>query len=309
VLTPPGDGRRQLGGLSDLPVVQHRPGDAGRYVTAGVAVSCDPDGGLVNLGVYRIQVTGDRTARIFMDPRTDGHRHWQAWLARGEPMPVTVFLGAEPALMMTAASRLPADGEDYAVAARLLGRPVSVTAGPLPVPLSASHVITGRVAAGLEEEGPFGEFKGYYVPARHSPRMDVDSVAVCPEEPPYPTILPGAESGLTLMSMQNEYLMYAHLRAAGVTVRSVRYPLSARAEFLAYVDCEEPSRDVLAMAMRFDPRAKVIVCGRDLDQPGLALASRGFTTCTEPYLRKGVAEGERIGLLLTIEQGGWPVEY
>jgi 4-hydroxy-3-polyprenylbenzoate decarboxylase len=177
------------------------------------------------------------------------------------------------------------------------------------VPLSATHVITGRVLDELAAEGPFGEFKGYYVEARRSPVLEIERVLVRTPESAYPTILPGAESGLTLMSMQNEYLMYAHLRSAGVAVRSVRYSLAARAEFLAFVECEEPTREVLALAMRFDVRAKVVVCGRDLSRPGLALASHGFTTLTEPYLRKGVVEGERVGLLLDISQGGWPVEY
>ncbi|HWS35796.1 MAG TPA: UbiD family decarboxylase [Actinoplanes sp.] len=299
----------EVGGLDDLPVVQHRPGDAGRYVTAGVAVSADPDGRSVNLGVYRIQVVGNRHARIFMDPRTDGYRNAQAWAEQGQGMPLTVFLGADPALMMVAASRLPAEGDDYTVAARLLGSHLRVTEDRLPVPLSATHVINGRVTDRLEPEGPFGEFKGHYVDARLSPAFEIDNVMVRASEAPFPTILPGAESGLTLMSMQNEYLMYAHLRSAGINVTAVRYPLHARAEFLAFVECTDPTREVLAMAMKFDVRAKVIVCGRDLGRPGLTLASNGFTTISEPYVRKGLVEGERIGMLLNISQGGRPVEY
>ncbi|WP_246018823.1 UbiD family decarboxylase [Saccharothrix australiensis] len=302
---PPGFDR--LSGLADLPVVQHRPGDAGPYVTAGVGVTTRPDGTGVNLGVYRIQVVSGDEGRIFLDPRTDGHRNLTAWLAAGRPMPISVFLGANPAHLLVAASRLPAEGDDYDVVGRLLGRRVEVTGSP-PVPVEATHVIGGHVLGRTAEEGPFGEFKGYYVDARRSNVLRVDHVRARPGAA-WPTIVAGAESGLTMMSLQNEYLMYAHLTGLGFPVRSVRYPLSARGEFLALVTTDEPTHDVLEAAMRFDVRTKVVLCGPDLTSVWQSVATFGFGTRVEPYRRKGVVEGERIGLVLDIPPAGRPVEY
>ncbi|PJE97394.1 3-octaprenyl-4-hydroxybenzoate carboxy-lyase [Streptomyces carminius] len=305
---PPTAHRERLSGLlDDLPVLQHRPGDAGPYITAGIGVTSRPDGGGVNLGFYRIQVTGPDEARIFLDPRTDGHRNLLAWLAAGRPMPISVFLGADPAVTVVAASRLPAEGDDYAVASRLLGRPLVVTGTP-PVPCDATHVVTGLVQERDAVEGPFGEFKGYYAEARRSNVLTVTGVEAVPGAP-FPTIVAGAESGLTLMGFQNEYLMYAHLRGLGYEVGSVRYSLRARGEFVAYIESDAPSQELVRDAMAFDIRSKVIICGPDLANPGQALATHGFLTRTEPYYRKGRVEGERVGLALMIRPEGRPTEY
>ncbi|NUP44550.1 MAG: UbiD family decarboxylase [Streptomyces sp.] len=300
--------REELGDLLyALPILQHRPGDAGPYITAGVGVTTRPDGSGVNLGFYRIQVVAPDEVRIFLDPRTDGHRNLLAWLETGQPMPISVFLGADPAICVVAASRLPAEGDDYEIASRLLGRPLGLGGSP-PVPDDATHVIEGHVLARDEVEGPFGEFKGYYAEARRSNVMTVGKVTALPGAP-FPTIVAGATSGLTLMSFQNEYLMYAHLRGQGHHVRSVRYSLKARGEFVAYIESDEPSQELVTEAMAFDVRSKVIICGPDLSNPGQALATYGFTTWTEPYRRKGKVEGERVGLALVIPPEGRPTEY
>lgn len=308
----PGDASHwsEVKGFGDLPICRHRPGDAGPYVTAGVVVTTRPDGGGANLGVYRIQVVSGREARIFIDPRTDGHRNLRQWHADGDPMPISVFLGADPVFALVAASRLPAEGDDYEVASRLLGRVVEVAAGTggVPVPTCATHVISGRVLARTAEEGPFGEFKGYYVDARQSNVLEVDSVLAVPGSP-FPTIVAGAETGLTLMSVQNEFLMFAHLTEQGFPVRSVRYPHAARAEFLTLIETPEPTAELLAAAMAFDVRTKVVICGQDLRDMWQAVATHGFITRAEAYFRKGLVEGERIGLVLTIAPTGRPVEY
>lgn len=300
-------GLEELKGLDDLPVLRHRPGDGGRYVTAGIGVTTRPDGSEPNLGFYCVQAVSTRRARVFMDPRTDAHRNLQAWHAQGRPMPVSVFLGANPVHAVVAASRLPAEGDDYQIASRLLRDDVTVTGAP-PVPADATHVLTGRVLPVRETEGPFGEFKGYYVEEREGYVLDVTGVAAR-SGAPWPSIVAGAESGLTLMSFQNEYLMYAHLTGQGLPVRSVRYSVKARGEFVALIETDAPDLDLVREAMRFDVRAKLVLCGPDLRDVGQALATYGFVTHRAPYYRKGRIEGERLGLALVIPPTGRPVEY
>ncbi|MFF0591402.1 UbiD family decarboxylase [Streptomyces sp. NPDC003781] len=296
-----------LQSLDDLPVLQHRPGDGGRYVTAGIGVTTRPDGSGVNLGFYCVQVVSARRARIFLDPRTDAHRNLKEWAAGGRPMPLSVFLGADPVHAVVAASRLPAEGDDYQIASRLLRREVTVHGAP-PVPADATHVLTGLVRDEREREGPFGEFKGYYVEQREGFVLDITDVAARPGAP-WPSIVAGAESGLTLMSFQNEYLMYAHLTGLGVPVRSVRYSVEARGEFVVSIETGAPDLEVVREAMRFDVRCKLVLCGPDLGHVGQALATYGFVSHREPYYRKGRVEGERLGLALVVPPTGRPVEY
>ncbi|BAU81176.1 3-polyprenyl-4-hydroxybenzoate decarboxylase [Streptomyces laurentii] len=299
--------RRELDGLHALPVLQHRPGDGGRYVTAGIGVTTRPDGSAVNLGFYCVQVVSAYRARIFLDPRTDAHRNLLEWRAVGRPMPISVFLGADPSYAVVAATRLPATGDDYQIASRLLRADVRVGGSP-PVPADATHVLTGLVGHANETEGPFGEFKGYYVEERQGNVLDITGVAARPGAP-FPSIVAGAESGLTLMSFQNEYLLYAHLRVQGHPVTDVRYSVRARGEFVALIETERPSLELVCEAMKFDVRSKLVICGPELGDVPQALATYGFITHHEPYYRKGRIEGERIGLALVIPPVGRPVEY
>ncbi len=300
---------RELAGLHELPVPWHRPGDAGPYITAGVTITQSLDGDL-NLGIYRIQVAGPAKARIFFDPRTDAHRNWRAHVNAGRTLPFTVFIGADPIYLLTGASRLPVSGSDFEVAARLRGS-VTVLDDVLGVPVDSQYVIQGEVGAQLETEGPFAEFKGYYMPARQSPVATIKRVMAA-RRPFYPTIVTGNESGLTLASLQNEYLMYAHLIAAGFPVERVSYPHAARGEFLAVIRSPRPGKELLRAAMEFDRRAKIVVCGEDPGNPDeiwQTIASHGFTAVTDVYHRKGMEYGNRIGLLFDRSPEGLPVEF
>jgi len=299
-------GWRELGGLDEVPVPWHRPGDAGRYITAGVTITHSPEGDL-NLGVYRIQVVGPRRVRIFFDPRTDAHRNWRRHVDSGRALPFTTFIGADPVNLLAGASRLPVDGSDFDVAARLRGR-ATVLDEELGVPVDSQYVLQGEVGPELETEGPFAEFKGYYVPARQSPVATVRRVLAAPT-PFYPTIVTGNESGLTLMSLQNEYLMYAHLTAAGFAVDRVSYPHAARAEFLVVISSPQPDRELLRAAMEFDRRAKVVVCGTEPQDVWQTVASHGFSANTDTYHWRGAPYGDRIGLLFDRRPEGTPVEF
>jgi 2,5-furandicarboxylate decarboxylase 1 len=297
----------RLPDLDALPVMHHRPGDAGPYVTSGVASTRSPETGRVNLGVYRIQVVDPQRGLIFFDPKTDAFRNLQESLHRGRALPIAIFIGAHPIHMLVGASRLPPEEDDFHVAARLLQEELRLALDP-PVPIDSSYVILGEVTSELGVEGPFAEFKGYYVEARQSHVLQVGAVWGSPGAV-YPAIVTGAESGLTLMSLQNEYLMYTHLVEEGFAVDNVQYPTRARGEFVTLIASPEPSEHLLRAAMAFDVRSKLFMVGRHLERPWDAIASHGFSAHVEPYVRKGNVEGDRIGLILDRPPSGREVEY
>ncbi|MEY2473794.1 MAG: 2,5-furandicarboxylate decarboxylase 1 [Actinomycetota bacterium] len=307
-----GPWREVAGSLGTLPIIKHRPGDAGRYITAAVGVTRSAASGTTNLGVYRVQLIGPDRGLIFFDPRTDAHANWLEATTSGRDLPIALFLGGDPTHMLVAASRLPNTGNDYDHAARLARRDILITGDP-PAPLDAHYVIRGRVTAELATEGPFAEFKGYYVPARQSPTLIVDSVEAI-DDAIYPTIVTGAESGVTLMALQNEYLMFEHLTGAGFHVGAVRYWPEARGEFVATIDCTDDLIEVTAAALDFDKRAKIIVAGPDICGHGLRdlwdrVASHGFQVVCAPYFRKGSLDGQRLGIALCHTPIGERVEY
>jgi UbiD family decarboxylase len=297
----------RLSSLRDVPALRHRPGDAGPYITSGVTVSRRSNTTDFNVGVYRIQVVEGRYGRIFLDPRTDGFRNWQNAVKVRGSMPVSVFIGGNPAYMLAAASRLPSVGNDFEIISKLLGHALE-TAGDPPVPVDASYALFGEITDRLEMEGPFAEFKGYYVGARPSPVLEINSAYRLPGSV-YPTIVTGAESGLTLMALQNEYLLYSHLTHLGHSIRSVHYPLAGLGEFVTLVESDLASPDLLEIIMRFDTRTKIVICGRRIDGYWQSLSTNSFKARPELYIRKGNVEGDRIGILLDPPSTARRAEY
>ena len=86
--------------------------------------------------------------------------------AMGKPMPVASVIGCDPLLFILGAARISAFTSEYDVAGALRGEAVEVVKGEtvdLPIPAHAEIVIEGEVDADkFMEEGPFGEYTGYY---------------------------------------------------------------------------------------------------------------------------------------------------
>lgn len=167
--------------LRRLPALRCRPGDGGRYLTLPQVVTCHPDGGAVNRGIYRIQLLGPQRAAVHWKPGSDAAGHCRAWHARNLPMPVSVALGGDPALLFAATFPLPRDADEAALAGLLCGRPVAVTPSlhsDLPVPAGAEYVIEGEVRPGETAlEGPFGNHTGFYQPAVPVPMLRITSIS------------------------------------------------------------------------------------------------------------------------------------
>jgi UbiD family decarboxylase len=150
--------------LTDLPVPIWNDLDGGPYLTLGCHISKDPDSQIRNVGIYRNQIHDRNTLGILVEPY--GHLRHQ-WNKRPkEPFPVAIVLGADPVVPMAAVAPVPYGRDELAVAGALRGRPIELVrcvTVPLEVPASAEIVIEGEIwLDDLREEGPFGEFTGYY---------------------------------------------------------------------------------------------------------------------------------------------------
>ncbi|MFY0583011.1 UbiD family decarboxylase domain-containing protein [Cystobacter fuscus] len=160
----------------------------------------------------------------------------------------------------------------------------------------------------LDEEAPFGEFKGYYSKATQSPVMEIDEV-YCRPNPHFLGLFCGKESGLTLMSLQNELLMYNHLRSRGFAVENVANPLNSFGEFLTLVQSAEPNKELLDAAMQFDKRTKIVVVSQDIQRTLAELAIHDFDVSSIPYVKREQRRGDRLGLIVRrTEEFRW-VEY
>lgn len=170
------------------------PPFAGRYITLGGIITTPPDGGEANLGMYRIQVTGPKSAIFHCHVHHDGARHHRQYAALGHDMPVAIVLGGESVLPYAATCPLPPGVSELLFAGLLNdgGIPlVPARTVPLEVPANAEIVIEGWVSARQKaREGPFGDHTGFYTLAEQCATLQVTAITHR-RDPIYPTTIVG----------------------------------------------------------------------------------------------------------------------
>ncbi len=174
--------------------------DGGRYLGTGSSdITRDPDTGWVNLGTYRVMIHDKNHVGFYISPGKHGRMHRDKYFERNEPCPVAVVVGGDPLLLIASTLEIPYGINDYEWAGMLRSRPYQVIKGKytgLPIPADAEIVLEGFAYPDqLREEGPFGEWTGYYASsARPEPVIEVKAVyhrndpiiiGLPPEKPPY----------------------------------------------------------------------------------------------------------------------------
>ncbi len=168
--------------LGRYPVQTCWPGDAGPLITWGLVVTRGPDKPRQNMGIYRQQVIGpNRTIMRWLSHRGGAldFREWQ--IARpGEPFPVAVALGADPATILAAVTPVPDALSEFAFAGLLRGGRTEVvksSVGDLMLPASAEILLEGHIHPGdAAPEGPFGDHTGYYNEVDSFPVFTVERI-------------------------------------------------------------------------------------------------------------------------------------
>ena len=153
--------------LGKLPVLTTWPHDGGPFITLPQVITRDPETGIRNVGMYRLQVLGPRRLAMHWQLHKTATAHYRAYRKRGERMPVAIALGGDPALTYCASAPLPPNVDEYLFAGFLRGEAVRMVKGvatDLDVPADADLVIEGFVdtSAPLVREGPFGDHTGFY---------------------------------------------------------------------------------------------------------------------------------------------------
>ncbi len=154
--------------LSRLPIQTCWPGDAGPLITWALVITRGPHKERQNLGIYRQQVIGPNKVIMRWLSHRGGALDFRDWQQAhpGEPFPVAVALGADPATILGAVTPVPDTLSEYAFAALLRGDKTEVVkclGSDLQVPAAAEFVLEGHIHPGeAAPEGPFGDHTGYY---------------------------------------------------------------------------------------------------------------------------------------------------
>lgn len=154
--------------LSRLPIQTCWPQDAAPLITWGLVVTRGPNKKRQNLGIYRQQVIGPNKVIMRWLAHRGGALDYREWCEQhpGEPFPVAVALGADPATILGAVTPVPDTLSEYQFAGLLRGAKtelVRCVSSDLEVPASAEIVLEGTIQPGETAlEGPFGDHTGYY---------------------------------------------------------------------------------------------------------------------------------------------------
>jgi UbiD family decarboxylase len=167
--------------LGTLPAITSWPEDGGPFITLPLVYTTHPDrNGAGNLGMYRMQVHDDRTTGMHWQIGKGGGYHYAVAEARRQPLPVTVFLGGPPALILSAIAPLPENVPELMLASLIAGERLPQTLGPAAHPLiaTAEFALIGEVPPGQRQpEGPFGDHYGYYSLQHDYPVFHVNRIA------------------------------------------------------------------------------------------------------------------------------------
>jgi len=161
--------------VTKFPSPRHHELDGGRYIGTGHTVILrDPDTGWVNLGTYRSMFVDRNRIAFHALEGQHGTIIRNKYLSEGKVMPVAVATGIDPTLYFASTDRsVPWGVSEYDYTGGIKGEPIEVIKGPytgLPLPAHAEVVIEGECHPGeVIDEGPFGEWMGYYANLGLSP--------------------------------------------------------------------------------------------------------------------------------------------
>jgi 4-hydroxy-3-polyprenylbenzoate decarboxylase len=168
--------------LAKLPIQRCWPGDAAPLITWGLTVTRGPHKKRQNLGIYRQQVIAKNKIIMRWLSHRGGALDFREWCQThpGEPYPVSVALGADPATILGAVTPVPDTLSEYAFAGLLRGDKTEVVqsiSNDLQVPASAEIVLEGYIAQNeTAPEGPYGDHTGYYNEVDDFPVMTVTHI-------------------------------------------------------------------------------------------------------------------------------------
>ncbi len=167
--------------LDQLPVLTTWQEDGGPFITLPLVYTEHPATKKHNVGMYRMQVYDARSTGLHWQIQKGGGFHYHEAERLGQPLPVSVFLGGPPALILAAIAPLPEDVPELVLASLLAGQKLKMTKNsnghPYRLVAEAEFALVGHVPPHERRpEGPFGDHYGYYSLQHDYPVFHVDAV-------------------------------------------------------------------------------------------------------------------------------------
>ncbi len=254
-------------GLYDLPIIKFYEGEGGYYISSGVFVACTD---FCNASIHRIMVVGSREARVRIVPR----HLWKMYSSkakRGEKLPVTIFMGAHPLVILSAALSPKLGVFELGIAARLL-EGLEFVESPIhgnPIPRGVSTVIEGWLMPELADEGPYVDALMTYDRVRKQPVLKVEKVYYNKDEPTH-VIVGGSLEHTILMGFPREASIWESVSRVVPRVHKVRLTSPGGGWLHAIISIEKghegDAKNAIMAAFAGHPSLKhVVIVDPDID--------------------------------------------
>src|SRR6476620_4344058 len=166
--------------LNELPVLTTWQEDGGPFITLPLVYTENPTTKKHNLGVYRLQVCDSTSTGLHWHIQKGGGFHYREAERQNQNVPVTVFLGGPPALILAAIAPLPEDVPELVLGSLLAGQRLKMVKVPQSAHRLAAEAEFALVGSARPHErrieGPFGDHYGYYSLRHEYPVFHVDAV-------------------------------------------------------------------------------------------------------------------------------------
>jgi 4-hydroxy-3-polyprenylbenzoate decarboxylase/2,5-furandicarboxylate decarboxylase 1 len=261
--------------VTRFPIPIYSPQDGGRYITAGIFVSKDPEIGVSDIGHYRAQIIDRDHFTFFAQPFHRFGKYLSKCKRAGITPAGAIVIGVDPILAYTCQVQTSDDTDDWYVAGGLRGAPVELVrckTVDLEVPATAEVVIEFEVDLdSAVSEGPLGEYTGYYTPASNKPVARITAITHR-QRPYFQGLLTGkpVTENHILKSIPFETSVCRTLRAQFPTIEGVAISPSGGVSFRVVISMRPrfagEARQAILAAMASNIRPKwVIVVEPDIN--------------------------------------------
>ncbi len=229
--------------LSILPIPLCWIEDAAPAITLPAVFTRDPDTGIPNCGMYRMQILDTTHTGMHWYRGTGGASHYEKACRRGEPLAAAVAIGPDPAITIAACTPLPENIYEIDFAAMLTDAPVAMTPclhSDLQVPASSQIVIEGMLYPDSQHtEGPFGTHTGYYSRPESCPVFHVTCVSMR-KDAIYPTTVVGPPPQEDcFMAKVVERLLLPFIRESIPGIVDLSFPVEGIFSRIAFVSIDK----------------------------------------------------------------------
>ncbi len=171
---------RERPDLRVLPALRSWARDGGPFLTLPLVHTVHPEHGTPNLGMYRAQLFGGNQLGMHVQIQRGAGNHLFAAEELGQALPLNLYLGGPPALILAAIAPLPENVPELLLASLAQGARLATArhpASPIPLVAEAEMCLVGRIQPGARRpEGPFGDHYGFYSEVHDFPWLEIDAL-------------------------------------------------------------------------------------------------------------------------------------